>query len=474
MENIQTHIVNLNGSLEVLKEATRQFDIRLQNIEARPGTGKTLRPLSKEYLYTADSITAKDGASWFIHREKLLDLKRLMCLNNKEFIKLIKTSFASNAAAIVNNVSIQTFLDSEDQDSDIQYLNSLEALFVSRADKKLSRLGFRLIKQTSGESITTYYSRVIFNYCRAYDKNQQDALQSLEVKDKFIDGLNNNTTKRELLKYEDKPLTEILAMANHLTGIDIQMRGNINQSNIELPFLPTQSTYSTNAENNGSSPMDIGAMSNTTGYQQQNKRVSRAPPLRATWNNQNRFNRNDARFPSNDARFPSKAPFFQNNNTTTSAYNNSFFRPRTITNYNNNNRNYNNGYNSSNGATFVRQPMGSASRNWRAGLPKTGNNRSTQYGGRNFRRGTMRSNNPSRPPYNNSNYNGRRLHAIMETENEDTSGQQTEELDHVEKNNDNEENNPDEQEFQQNNDEDFPPVEENYDNEDEYYGYFLE
>ena len=107
---------------------------------------REIKPLPAHYIYSADPTE-----SFTDHIERLKCIRGLQGLNEDEFIKLFKSSLASQALRVASAVNENDFLGKLNGSRD--YIESLEKLFVSAQQNRTFRLDFANLKQKRNESI---------------------------------------------------------------------------------------------------------------------------------------------------------------------------------------------------------------------------------------------------------------------------------------------------------------------------------
>ena len=152
-----------------------------------------LRLLTKEYLYKGDPNL------WLTHKAKLRNLIWVNNLTKEEAIKVIKMSFSDNSIHMIENIDVQPFLAEMNGSAVEQYLAALEGLFISQSGQEMSRVKFNISKQDVGESLTMWATRLKCLHRIAFpDELAIDS--NLNVKDRFITGMNDVNQKKYVLE----------------------------------------------------------------------------------------------------------------------------------------------------------------------------------------------------------------------------------------------------------------------------------
>lgn len=110
-------------------------------------------------------------------------------------IKLIRLSFTSDAFFIIENIPVEPYPENMNEQSVTEYIDALEALFVTQSAKELNRVKCNMIKQEATESATMYATRVKCLYRIAYPETNENLEANLNIRDKFFTGLSDTNQK---------------------------------------------------------------------------------------------------------------------------------------------------------------------------------------------------------------------------------------------------------------------------------------
>ena len=189
---------------------------------------KNLRPLTSACLYDGST-----GSKFETHISRMLDLKLLMRLNDRDACKLLKTSFTHRASEITNTVEIARYLDEENGLD--EYINELRSRFVPKQNSRIYRAKLYQFKQGSSD-IITFYSDLLSLFKQAYP--DETVSTSRLAKDTFANGLRDASTRKRVLEKDenDATLETLLNAALDYTAIQIQVRKNQTISDDSIPM----------------------------------------------------------------------------------------------------------------------------------------------------------------------------------------------------------------------------------------------
>ena len=117
-------------------------------------------------------------------------------------------SFTSDALFIIENVPVDQYLENMNGNSVTEYMDALEALFVTQSAKELNRVKFNMIKQDTNETATMFATRVRCLYRIAYPETTENLEKNLNIIDKFLTGLTDTSQKKYVL--EHRPIEDDL------------------------------------------------------------------------------------------------------------------------------------------------------------------------------------------------------------------------------------------------------------------------
>ena len=185
-----------------------------QEQHRRSKLNDALKFLTKEYLFDGDS------AAWISHRKKLENLIWSNELTSNEAIRLIKLSFTGNALHLIDNVDAQKHLNSICDDPARDYLDELEALFISTNGKELTRVQFQTAKQSKDELAMMWGTRLKCLYKLAYPSEDEDVGNNDNLTDRFVGGLYDQQQKKFVLEHK-KMMTSYHSFYNYASNMRV-------------------------------------------------------------------------------------------------------------------------------------------------------------------------------------------------------------------------------------------------------------
>ena len=121
-------------------------------------------------------------------------------LGKNEALKMIKLSFSGPAIHMIENISVNEYLQSTDEQSANHYLEALQSSFISQSGKELSRIKFNMARQETDEPATLWSSRMKCLFPLAYPDQANNIDNNINIKDRFINGLTDIDQRRFALE----------------------------------------------------------------------------------------------------------------------------------------------------------------------------------------------------------------------------------------------------------------------------------
>ena len=119
----------------------------------------------------------------------------------------------------------------------MEYLHALENLFVGSGNKELVRVKFTIAKQSHGETVAMWVSRIRTLYKTAFPT--EETFENNEIiKDRFIHGLQNIEQRRYVLTARElqDDLTKLTQYASKYEAIQVSLKPDVSSEG----FLTTE------------------------------------------------------------------------------------------------------------------------------------------------------------------------------------------------------------------------------------------
>ena len=185
-----------------------------------------------------------DASTWFEFKLRIENIIEALDMTKEQSIKFIRLSMVSNAVFISENVKTEPFLQSMNGEALKEYLHALENLFVGSGNKELARVKFTIAKQSHGETVAMWVSRIRTLYKTAFPT--EETFENNEIiKDRFIHGLQNIEQRRYVLTARElqDDLTKLTQYASKYEAIQVSLKPDVSSEG----FLTTEKKDQINA-----------------------------------------------------------------------------------------------------------------------------------------------------------------------------------------------------------------------------------